>query len=202
MTDSVDYINKSNDSTFNVVVYYKRYNGDKYYVIIKNGGLVTSQSIGRPKYKVVTNIDGDEHVVEYDNLKDAIGNLSKHKGLKSLDNQSQKYIKPIIQRMIGNHVYFSQHVSDRLLKDITDNIHKVVNNPYNTDIAQFNKLTEKVNKFNKLSDDITDQSSYNIRLKLIDQICSIARKIVKNCDKSIVDKVVTAVNLYNSYFPR
>lgn len=197
--DTIDYINKTNDGTFNVVVYYKRYNDDKYYVVIKNGGVATNDSVGKPRYKVITNIDGKQHVEVYDDLQQAFELLHKHKGLKQLDDDDQKYIRPIINKLLGSHIYFTNYISDKMVRQMSEVVNEIAHNPYGQDVAAIKSLVDRLNTRHPQLD---DRVQYTAFIGDFDKLCNVVHKMFKQTDNPSVNKLKTTLNLYNSFLAR
>lgn len=188
-------INQSNDKTFNVIVDYQRYNDDKYSIVVKNGGIVTDQSISKPIYKLVTNIDVHDgepaHVIEFDSLKKAFEYIDAHDELEKLDDNSQSYFKPIIKKMIGDGVFITNHTNTALLQNVRDATNKVVENKFTAD-----SISEDLDRIRKLTKDVRNTVDYNWGIQQLDKLFTKCRKLPNN--KSIID----ALNLYNNFVCR
>ena len=188
-------INQSNDKTFNVIVDYQRYNDNKYSIVVKNGGIVTDQSISKPVYKLVTNIDvhDDEpaHVIEFDSLKKAFEYIDQHDELEKLDDNSQSYFKPIIKKMLGDGVFITNHTNTALLQNVRDATNKVVENKFVAD-----GISEDLDRIRKLTKDVRNTVDYNWGIQQLDKLFTKCRKLPNN--KLILD----ALNLYNNFVCR
>ena len=188
-------INRSNDKTFNVIVDYQRYNDDKYSIVVKNGGIVTDQSISKPVYKLVTNIDvhDDEpaHVIEFDSLKKAFEYIDQHDELEKLDDNSQSYFKPIIKKMLGDGVFITNHTNTALLQNVRDAANNVVENKFIVD-----SISEDLDRIRKLTKNVRNTVDYNWGIQQLDKLFTKCRKLSNN--KSIID----ALNLYNNFVCR
>ena len=188
-------INQSNDKTFNVIVDYQRYNDDKYSIVVKNGGIVTDQSISKPVYKLVTNIDvhDDEpvHVIEFDSLKKAFEYIDQHNELEKLDDNGQSYFKPIIKKMLGDGVFITNHTNTALLQNVRDAANNVVENKFTAD-----SIGEDLDRIRKLTKDVRNTVDYNWGIQQLDKLFAKCRKLPNN--KSIID----ALNLYNNFVCR
>lgn len=193
-----DYFDKSNDSTFNVVIYYRRYNDDKYFVVIKNGGLATAQTISRPKYKVVTNINDNQTVTTYDSLRDALESIDNHDGLKQLPDESQQYIKPVLKRLIGKHAYFTKYVANQIVEQIKASCHELINGD---DRDQVN-LAKCLQSFDRYKGDLTDYHQYSQYVDSFDRIGGLVRKIARKRNDYSTVSAINAINLYNAFLPR
>ena len=188
-------INQSNDKTFNVIVDYQRYNDDKYSIVVKNGGIVTDQSISKPVYKLVTNIDvhDDEpaHVIEFDSLKKAFEYIDQHNELEKLDDNSQSYFKPIIKKMLGDSVFITNHTNTALLQNVRDAANNVVENK---SVAA--SISEDLDRIRKLTKNVRNTVDYNWGIQQLDKLFAKCRKLPNN--RSIID----ALNLYNNFVCR
>ena len=188
-------IEQSNDNTFNIIIDYRRYNDDKYSIVVKNGGIVTRNSISKPKYKLITNIDVHKqdkpHVVEFDNLKQAFEYIDKHENLEKLDDNSQAYFKPIIKSVLGNAVFMTNHTNTALLNHIRDAARAT--------IKEQNALIyveHSLNNIRKLTNDIRNQVNYNWGIQQFDKLYAKCRKVAN------VDKLIEAMDLYNNFICR
>lgn len=191
-------INSSNDNTFNVVVDYRRYNDDKYTIVVKNGGIVTANSISKPKFKLITNIDVEDgippHVVEFDSLQKAFDYIDNHQELEKLPDSSQAYFKPIIKNTIGNAVFMSNHTNTGLLNGIRKAAIESI-----SDVAIANNISEQIDNIAKLTRDVRDRVSYSWGIKQFDKLTNSINKMHKQIDTT---KIKTACNLYNNFICR
>ena len=192
-------IDQSNDGTFNIVVHYRYYNDDKYFAVIKNGGLATANSVGKPVYKLVTNIGGKDHVITCDSLSDAFKRIEDdHKHLEQLPDTTQAKIKPILKSLLGNYMFLTNHTTDQILDNIKKASDEIISNPHSKEYIKLNKLLQTIKANNK---DVSNKVQYNISVRAFDQLYELAYKMVKNNPqaKKIVDQIVMYNNLIARY---
>lgn len=191
-------INQSNDGTFNIVVYYRYYNEDKYFVVVKNGGIATANSLSKPIYRLVTNIDGPDKVVDCDSLSDAFDRINTHTDLQQLPDKTQAKIKSILKSLLGNYMFLTHHTTDQILDNIQKASDAMISNPYSTEYMKINKLLKTIRDNNK---DVSDKIKYNTSIRAFDQLYELVYKLAKNNPqaKQIVDQIIMYNNLIARY---
>lgn len=188
-------INSSNDGTFNVVVYYRYYNDDKYFVVIKNGGIATANSIGKPVYKVITNIGDDDHVHSYDHLDDAFEFIDKQsQHLNALPDTTQAKIKPVLKKMLGSYMFLTTHTTNQILDKMA-----AANDQLNDQKAKhvINNWIEIIRRNNK---DLSDKQQYNQSIKAFDRLYEMVSKMDRANPN--VNQLQQTVTMYNNLIAR
>lgn len=137
MQKTDNYINKSNDNTFNLVIQhhcYKSKDKVKSLLLLKHGGLVTTNSISKPEYKVIT-IDNYEHgrvvfVSELINqaLEQYHQRYSKIEKFQSVAIESKKLKELLVDFGLYNVMIRNDHMLDKLIKDVVNDLLAFQNN--------------------------------------------------------------------------
>lgn len=190
-------INQSNDGTFNIVVHYRYYNDDKYFVVVKNGGIATADSIGQPSYRLITNIDGTDHVIECDSLGDAFRRINAHKHLQQLPDQTQAKIKPILKSLLGNYMFLTTHTTDQILDNIAKATDEISSNLDQNQYKTINDLLKVVRDNNK---DVSDKIKYDASVRAIDKLGNLVYKLTKNIPQA--SKINNQIIMYNNLIAR
>lgn len=173
--------NDSNDNTFNVVVCYKNFGSGNKFVVVKSGGIVTSNSISRPIYKVIDSIG----TKQFDNYKQAYDYVTSNYS-DSYQCKQSDINEFLDQDEYIHYVFASEYTINCVVDIIIDLLNSFKSSQTDCDriVAQCIRFK---NTYNVFGDIINQKYS----LKLLNEINKFASKVNDS-------KLTTAVTLLNN----
>lgn len=182
MNKANNYFNKSNDNTFNLVIKnycYKNKDKVKALLLIKHGGLVTSDSISKPQYKLFT-------ITDY-----------KHGKLIDTVEDIETALKSYQQRFEKIKDYQPIKIDNKQLKDLLIDF-----GLYNTMVRSNSMLKVLIKESNKALADIVENNyiihQYPQFQDLVELIYKASNSLLKTESEQSVAKLVKM--MYNKWY--
>lgn len=170
-----------NDNTFNVVVCYKSFDDGNKFVVVKSGGIITSNSISRPVYKVIDNTS----TKLFDNYNQAFEYVSNNYNDTTQCKQSD--IKEFLDQDKYIHYVFA---SDYNIDCVVDSIIGVLNS-FKSSQIDTDRVVAQCIRFKMTYNAFGDIVNQKYSLKLLKEINKFANKVNDS-------KLTTAVTLLNN----
>ena len=157
-----------NDNTFNVVVYYKAFDGGKKFVVVKSGGIITSNSISRPIYKVID----DTGIKQFDNYNQAYEYVTNN--YSNTHQCKQSDVKDFLDQDHYIHYVFA---SDYVISGVVDTIINILNELIQSSQINNDRIVAQCIRFKNTYKVFNDIVNQKYSLRLLKEINKFASKI-------------------------